>query len=460
MTRITVLILIVCLTPIASGEGRLRVCEADGTTPFTGREIMVGTRLTLIVSSDYGEYWSGGLFINGQNRALGALSARGEDPNTGDWSGSHYEGAGDTARVSNWEDSAIWGFDLYTSDSNSTAGNCDWFILDYEAIGAGDPNVGFYDYGVSWDDPNFFVGFSQVPSRDFNDDDSVNLLDYSIFSSYWLVNDCNDPNWCDHTDIDTDGDVDIYDLISFADYWLWDVSYVRPPRSIPEEPNIIYCQEDPNIIYSIVDANGLIAITMDVNDIITLYIDMATFDRDMNIFSIEVHISDTNLGSIDNTAYDPNDPPGTGTARILAQPRSSGFDHWGPGETQQEGIQFFGANINGSISDGDLASFVYTCNGTGEVTLELLNLDSSGTSGSLCPSLVNIIINQTASSQQQSMPGGMAPMSATSQEATTEQVSSDEMVEWLESLWIEDGVSEMISEEEWNTFIESVKDSY
>ena len=459
MMRISALILIICLNPIALAESRVRVCEADGITPFNGREIMVGTRLTFIVSSDYGEYWSGGLFINGQNRALGLLSARGEDPNTGDWSGSHYEEAGETARVSDWEDSAIWGFDLYTSDSNSTAG--DWFILDYEAIGAGDSNVEFYDYDVSWDDPNFLVSFSQVPSRDFNNDDSVNLLDYSIFSSNWMVNDCNDPNWCDHTDINTDGDVDVYDLISFVDYWLWDVSYVRPPRSNPEEPNIIYCQEDPNIICSIVDANGLSELTMNVGESITLYIDMETFDRDMEMFSIEVNISDPNLGSIDNTAYDlndgpydPNDPPGSATARILAQPRSSWFDYWGPGETQQAGIQLFGVSLSGPISDGDLASFVYTCDAPGEVTLEFLNLDSFGPSGSLCPSLVNFTVYQTGSSQQQSMSGGMGEMS------TTSQISSDEMVEWLESLWAEDNISEIMSEEEWNAFVESVKDSY
>ncbi len=95
MAKTFMLIFIVFWAPIALGESRFRVCEADGITPFNGREIMVGTRLTFIVSSDQSVYWSGGLFINGQDRALGMLSARGGDPNTGDWSGSHYEEAGD-----------------------------------------------------------------------------------------------------------------------------------------------------------------------------------------------------------------------------------------------------------------------------------------------------------------------------------------------------------------------------
>ncbi|GAG20665.1 unnamed protein product, partial [marine sediment metagenome] len=259
---------------------------------------------------------------------------------------------------------------------------------------------------------------------------------FALFSSNWLVSNCNDPNWCDHTDIDTDGDVDVYDLTAFVDYWLWDVSYVRPPR-IPEDPNIIYCQKDPNIIYSIVDANGLSDITMDVNDVVTLYIDMQTFGRDMQIFSIEVHISDPNLGSIDNTAYDPNDPPGTGTARILAQPRSSGLDYWGHGELQQEGIELFGVSLSGSISDGDLASFVYTCGSDSQVTLEIVNVDSSGSGVSLCPTLVNFTINQVGSAQQESMSSGTSEIFEASQEATTEQMTSDEMVEWLESIWTE-----------------------
>jgi hypothetical protein len=134
---------------------------------------------------------------------------------------------------------------------------------------------------------------------------------------------------------------------------------------------------------------------------------------------------------------------------------------------QQEGIQLFCANIGDPISDGDLASFVYTCNQPGDVTLELLNLDSSGPGGSLCPSLRNITIHQIDPFQPLAMPSGMGLMpsgmglmSTRSIEATTAPMSSDDMVEWVESLWAEEGVRELYSEEEWNTFVESVKDSY
>ena len=80
--KLLVLILTLGVVPIATAQIALRVCEADGVTPFDGSDIMVGTNLTLIVSSDANDYWSGGLFVAGQDRALATLSARDSDPNT------------------------------------------------------------------------------------------------------------------------------------------------------------------------------------------------------------------------------------------------------------------------------------------------------------------------------------------------------------------------------------------
>jgi hypothetical protein len=451
MKLVSMCVAIALFASVAVGATMLRVCESDGVTPFDDREIMVGTRLTFIVSSDSEGYWSGGLFLLGQNRVLGLLSARDADPNSRDWTGSHYPAAGDLATVSKWNDSYIWGFDMYTDDSNSISG--DWFIFDYEAIGAGEPNVAFYEYDVSWDDPNYFVNLVQSPTRDFNDDGTVNLLDYSELSFNWLAEDCNNSNWCDKTDITMDGYVDIDDMALFADYWLWDTSHVGPYGAEPPEG----CQEDPNIIYSLVDVNDLSEITMDVGEMVTLYVTMETSDRDMGIFQIEVNISDPNLGFIDNTPYDANDPPGTGTARILADPRSSGFDYWGPGIAQTQGIQFFAASISSSISDGDLASFQYTSQVSGDVTLELINWSSSGDNGELCPTLENIVIHQIDPFQQQPMSMGMDSMLISSQESVP--LAPEDMAEWLETIWIEGDLSETFSEEEWNAFVESVRET-
>ncbi len=230
------------------GQVTLEVYESDGETPFDcNDDIMVGTELRIIVSSDSNDYWSGGLFITGEDRAFGTLAGRGLDPNdlnTRDYSDLHYEDAGEFAIVTAWKDSSIWGFDLYTfypidgnSDSNSTVAG-DWFIIDYEADEVGDCNVGFYDYSISWSDPNYFLSFSHSPTRDLNFDEKVDFADYAIFALQWHANDCNDPNWCDGADLDRDGDVAYDDLGFFVDYWVGGASGVEHGGA----PN----QNDPN----------------------------------------------------------------------------------------------------------------------------------------------------------------------------------------------------------------------
>ena len=231
MRKLLTLILLLGIAPIAAGQITVQVYEADGETPFDcNDDIMVGTELSIVVSSDSNDYWSGGLFISGQDRALGTLAGRGldpNDPNARDYTDSHYEDAGDLAIATGWKDSSIWGFDLYTfypvdgnSDNNSTVAG-DWFIIDYKADEVGDCNVGFYDYRISWDDPNYFLSFSHIPTRDLNFNEVVNFVDFAIFAAQRDATDCNDPNWCDGADLDREGNVDYNDLGLFVEYWLW-----------------------------------------------------------------------------------------------------------------------------------------------------------------------------------------------------------------------------------------------
>lgn len=377
----------------------LEVYDADDLTLFDGRNIMVGTELKLIVTSDANDFWSGGLFINGNNRDLAVLSGSGNSPNSRDYSVSHLKDAGSEALVTRWEDSVIEGFDLF-SDSNCVPG--DWFEIDYTALAPGDLNVGFYEYSVSWDDPNEFFTIHQVPTADFNTDGIVNFLDYSLLASCWEEDDCTDPNGCQKADIDTDGTVDVNDLLLFTDYWLWGT----PEPSEPNEPDPVDPLPDPNMIYSIVGANGLDEITIDIGQTVTLYVDMNTIDsNEVWNFDVEVVISDPNLGSIDNTAYDPNDPPGDGTARILASPgRWSIFDRWGPGLQQEDGIYLSGLCVGGAFEDGHLASFEFTCQDQGDVKLDLINWDTTSTSGQkLCPTLESILIHQNEPAVQSMM---------------------------------------------------------
>ena len=457
MKKLLTLISVLGIVSIAAGQISLKVYEADMVTPFDcNGETMVGAKLTLIVSSDSNDYWSGGLSIEGQDRALGTLAGRGldpNDPNARDYTGSHYEDAGDLAIVTAWRDSSIWSFDLYTyypvdgnSQDNTTVPG-DWFIIDYYADEVGECNVGFYDYDISWSEPNYCITFFNVPTRDLNSDEMVNIVDFAIFASRWNDTGCGDPNWCAGADIDRDGDVDNKDLGLFVNYWLWPNSGNEPDS--PDEPNY---PEDANIIYSIVDVNGNSEITLDVNESITLYVDIATANDVKGVwaFDIEVDISDTNLGSIDNTEYP------DGTAQILAEPnRNSFWDCWGPGLEQEEGIQLFGLTTGCAIDDGHLASFVFTCEGQGDVTLELNNWASFNTdSQAVFPRLETIIIHQID-------PLMMEMGSEMLSEPLPDEIDIDELVNWLEEIWLQEKeIREMYNKAEWNEFIDSLKNLY
>lgn len=435
----------------------LDVYESDGVTPFDGRPIRVGTELKMIVSSDSNDLWSGGLFLNTESRDLGYLAGSGYDPNTRDWGDCHYSNAGSEPYASGWEDSLIQGFDLFTSLEDDAQPGA-WFAVDYVALAPGDPNVGFYDYAVSWYDPNAFVFLNQVPLADFNTDGIVNLLDYSLLASCWLTENCTDPDGCLGADMDGNATIDANDLFLFADSWLWGVSVAPNQSGGPES--------DPNLIYSVADANGLDEIAMAIGESVTLYVDLNAIEPNNGLwaFEVEVDISDPNLGTIDNTAYDPNNPPGEGTARILAGPdRWKMFDLWGPGDLQQEGIYLVGVSASGAFANGHLASFVYTCQAAGDVVLNLSNLGSTSTSASmLYPTVQNLVIHQYDPFEGESMMmSSMSMDTATVVEEAVPEMSPEEMLLFLEDLWNTDSeIQNTIDAKEWKEFIKSVEQSY
>ncbi len=61
----------------------------------------------------------------------------------------------------------------------------------------------------------------QILPADFLCPDGVDFIDYSFFSSHWLMTDCNDVNDCNSTDLDFSGSVDTNDLDIFTTYWLF-----------------------------------------------------------------------------------------------------------------------------------------------------------------------------------------------------------------------------------------------
>lgn len=239
MERLAVFALILCVSSIAIAEITTTVYLADEKTPldladpnvpFIYRDIMVGAKLAIVVSSNAAEKWSGALQMADADRDYGAISARDHNDVTHDWEGSHLEAAGIRAGVDRSAGSLRTSFSLST-DRAPVPG--DWFVIDYIATNVGNCVVSLYHSPTihcSDCDPfnpppgvSIFLHdlvFSHVPTRDFNGDAKVDFVDFAILNSFRTVTNCADLNWCEGADLDTDGDVDRGDLMLFADYWL------------------------------------------------------------------------------------------------------------------------------------------------------------------------------------------------------------------------------------------------
>jgi len=220
MKRLISFIVLLVASQAAHAEVLTRVCLADGNTPleladpcipYVYRPIMVGTHLTIIISSDTNsaEWFGGALTLWDANLDYGVLPG-----------GLPLPAAGPNAIVYPWIDSSeehyVEGL-AFGGGRNPSIG--DWFIVDYNAISMGNCSVFFYDWDVSLD-PLYQMSFTHVGTRDFNDDGIVNFEDFAVLGSNWQRTDCSGPQNCSGTDLDADGHVGISDLIQFAEYWL------------------------------------------------------------------------------------------------------------------------------------------------------------------------------------------------------------------------------------------------
>lgn len=402
------------LTGLAAAAVQVRISDPNSLEPIDLSEVMVGSRISLVVHSDANDFWSGGVFIEGPDRAVGLLAARDKDPNSRDWSGSHLSDAGAEAYVTEWKDSLIWGFELFPDNFERSPGN--WFVIDYDAVAEGPCRVNVYDYNDSWTipDPNLSLVISNLPTRDLYPDGVVNLSDFDVFASYWLTDNCSDPNnGCYQADFSRDGSVGLEDVILFAEFWLhgnpgWKPAPENtPPQPAPADPNMI-----SDVTYAITDANSLSEITLEIGKSAILYIVKSSISDETFVFNTEVNLSDPNAGWIDS-------------AQLLAAPRMDVFDFIGAGSTQYEGIEFFAANIGEPMLDGDMAAFVYTAAKTGDVTLTLIDYTEPAAK------LVPITIHQV-----------------------------EPVVQQLQQIYEESPeLQEDIPESEWNEFIQSVEEA-
>lgn len=200
---------------------------ADPCVPYLYRDIMVGTKLAIVVSSDTtgtwvnndanGYWWDSDLAIIGDYMSYGVLSGRDCNEEIG-YECSCLEAAGPGAFVQHWGVSDAAGFGLYPHRTSIPG---DWFIIDYTALKAGECMVDFYNRSIDPNVPAYQHVFNQVPTRDFDGDTTVDFGDFCLLASHWQETGLSDPNMCHWTDINEDGTVNIGDLGLFADYWLY-----------------------------------------------------------------------------------------------------------------------------------------------------------------------------------------------------------------------------------------------
>jgi hypothetical protein len=228
MKKLAVLAVAAALTSAAGAKVWTSVYRCDGTTPLASvdpnhpnvyRDIMAGTRLVIVVSSDAKGAWFGGLLLSWDDSVYGELVGIGYNQKTRNYDGSCLAAAGPTAftRIFQIPPKKI-GLQFNTQ-GGSVPG--DWFVVDYRAEQVGPCDVGLYDLSASANVPIETVHFTHVPSRDFNGDGIVDFKDFALLSSRWHSGAAPDPNRADAAfDLNSDGHLDIGDLALFSEYWL------------------------------------------------------------------------------------------------------------------------------------------------------------------------------------------------------------------------------------------------
>lgn len=221
-------------TTVYHCDEKTLLAVVDPNHPTVYRDIMVGTRLVLVVSSDAAGHWMGSLRLPWDDDPYAALVGRGYSATL----------PGSTSKVQNYKDSCLpaagkaaraypyMGQDVVGLEflSGPTAVAGDWFVFDYQAHRVGTCDVGLYDLYVSRYVPIQTFSFTHVPSRDFNGDTRVDFQDLALLASHWGSAGSPDPN----TAFDLDGDARIgcSDLALFSEYWL-ERQDSRPPGDDP-----------------------------------------------------------------------------------------------------------------------------------------------------------------------------------------------------------------------------------
>ena len=239
MKKLFVLIL-AAAAPVAAARVWVSVYQPDGKTPLAAvdtnhpniyREIMAGTRLTLVIRSDSDEYWAGSLLLSWVDAPYARLSGRG-DPvlapravvRTPSYAESSLDAAGTGAVAYDRAGPQGVGLTFVNRITPFLTGGHpaypgDWFVVDYRARQVGSCEVGLYELLTGGDVLRQTLSFAHVPTRDFNGDGIVNLKDFALLAARWWP--AADPNG--------QGSVGAADLASFSRYWLVRTDSNEPP---------------------------------------------------------------------------------------------------------------------------------------------------------------------------------------------------------------------------------------
>ncbi|MHC4616245.1 MAG: hypothetical protein ACYTEQ_00690 [Planctomycetota bacterium] len=103
----------------------------------------------------------------------------------------------------------------------SNTGSYDWLVpqITFDTCLM---RVGDVDSGVSDTSDAVFTIFEcqKTLAVDLNADCYVDWSDLRVIGDMWLAGDCCDPNWCGGADLNEDEDVDLVDFSAFAELWL------------------------------------------------------------------------------------------------------------------------------------------------------------------------------------------------------------------------------------------------
>jgi len=230
-------LVVLALSSILQAEVRLKVYRCDGKTPLAPADpnhpgvygdIMVGTKLVIVVSSDSDQIFSG--FLEFLTDGVMSLTGRGYDPMLMTYVDSPLPASGEDSYVMPMPNEGIMWLSFGTDFLPSPG---DWFIFDYRAERVGSCNLGMYDVNGDWDVPIELLSFSHVPSFDFDGDGRVAFKDFALLASHDLPGSGPLSNARDASfDLDSNRTVDFRDLAQFSEHWL-----ERTAWDAPAEPN-------------------------------------------------------------------------------------------------------------------------------------------------------------------------------------------------------------------------------